>query len=157
MEGTQVMISVPVERWPAPANISSISSVSSAVDMSPFNRLRVLLVDDHEIVRSGIAGLLAAAPDVDIVGEAADGLEAVEQAQKLRPDVIMMDINMPRMNGIEATRRIKSEMPRIRVIAFSMHDQADMDQGMREVGADGHIAKGAPCPEILKAIRGSDG
>ena len=78
-------------------------------------------------------------PSIEVIGEAPDGVEAIEKARRLQPDVIIMDVNMPRMNGIEATRRIKAEMPGVRVIAFSLHQQSDMAKAMRDAGADDYL------------------
>src|SRR5690606_38086692 len=106
--------------------------------------IRVLLVDDHQVVRRGLAGLLRDEPGIEIVGEAADGQEAVEQALRLQPDVIIMDVSMPRMNGIDATRAIVTELPQVAVIGMSMHDQADLAQSMRAAGAVTSLTKGGP-------------
>lgn len=119
-------------------------------------RIAVLLVDDHVIVRQGLAELLAEQPDIDVVGEAGDGEVAIELARQLRPDVIIMDVVMPRMNGIEATGRITTEMPQIRVIALSMHDKQDMAEAMRAAGAWTYLSKGGRSDEMLAAIRSSD-
>ncbi len=116
--------------------------------------LRVLLADDHEIVREGLRSLLSDEPDVEVVGEAANGREAVDQAYRLQPDVIIMDVAMPLINGDDATRQIKTHLPRTRVIALSMHEEPDMVERMRRAGADGYILKTAPSEELLAAIRG---
>src|SRR5712691_13339720 len=84
-------------------------------------RIRILLVDDHAVVRQGFKMILSAQPDMQIVGEAGNGREAVELAEKLQPDVVVMDVAMPELNGIEATRRLVSSSPRTRVLALSMH------------------------------------
>jgi CheY-like chemotaxis protein len=117
-------------------------------------RLRVLLVDDHEVVRQGVASLLSEEPAIRIVGEAANGREAVELANKLRPDVVVMDVSMPVMSGDEATRRIKKELPRTRVVALSMHEQGEMVETMRRAGAERYVLKTAPSEELIAAIRG---
>ena len=116
-------------------------------------RIRVLLVDDHRIVRAGLAGLLSIEPDLEIVGEAADGVDAVSMARNLKPDVICMDITMPRMNGIEATRIICNELPDIRIIALSMHDSRDMAVAMAEAGAAAYVQKDSPSERLLEALR----
>jgi CHASE1-domain containing sensor protein/CheY-like chemotaxis protein/anti-sigma regulatory factor (Ser/Thr protein kinase) len=120
-------------------------------------RLRVVLADDHAIVREGLRNLLRDEADMDIVGEAADGEEAVALTRKLRPDVVVMDISMPRLNGIEATRRIKAELPAVRVIGLSMHEEADMALAMREAGAENYLSKDAPSTELLRVIREAAG
>ena len=98
----------------------------------------MLLADDHEIVREGLRSLLSDEPDVEVVGEAANGREAVDQAYRLQPDVIIMDVAMPLINGDDATRQIKAHLPRTRVIALSMHEGPDMVEKMPRAGAEGH-------------------
>ena len=117
--------------------------------------LRVLLADDHRIMREGLASLLAEEGDLEIVGQVDNGEQAIEQARKLRPDVIVMDISMPVMDGIEATRIIKGESPGIRIVGLSMYEQADLTQDMLEAGAEVQLSKAGPSAELLRAIRGS--
>jgi len=114
-------------------------------------RIRVLLVDDHLVVRQGLAMVLGAESDIEIVGEASDGRSAIDLARKLRPDVVTMDVGMPGMSGIDATRAIHAELPEIAIIGFSMFD----DQGgdMREAGAVGYLPKTGASAKLLAAIR----
>lgn len=128
----------------------------SPVFRQPSSRLRLLLVDDHKIVRQGIEAMLAQEPDVEIVGQAGNGREAVGLALELRPDVIVMDVSMPVMAGDEATRRIKQHLPRTRVIALSMFDDARVADRMRRAGAAAYLLKTAPAQELLAAIRGRE-
>jgi DNA-binding NarL/FixJ family response regulator len=114
-----------------------------------------VLVDDNRIVREGLACLLAAEPDLTIVGEAADGDEAIDMVRRVRPDIVVMDINMPRLDGIEATRRIASEMPFIRVIGFSMHNAEEIELRIREAGAVAFLVKSGPPEALVEAIRAS--
>ncbi|MCL5278631.1 MAG: response regulator, partial [Planctomycetes bacterium] len=116
--------------------------------------VRVLLADDHEIVREGLRSLLSDEPDVEVVGEAVNGREAVDQAYRLQPDVIIMDVAMPLINGDDATRQIKMHLPQTRVIALSMYEEPDMVEKMHRAGAEGYILKTAPSEELLAAIRG---
>lgn len=116
-------------------------------------RIRVVLADDHVVLRKGIGGLLARQPDIEIVGEAGDGDEAIELVRKLRPDVVVMDITMPRVNGIEATAQIAQQMPGIRVIGLSMHEEEDMARAMRDAGAVAFLTKGGPAHALISAIR----
>ena len=116
-------------------------------------RVRVVIADDHRIFREGLVALLRAEGSIDVVGEAADGIEAVERAQTLRPDVIVMDVSMPRMNGIEATRRIAAAFPDVRVVGLSMHEDEAIARSMREAGAADFVTKGGPSDLLIGAIR----
>jgi DNA-binding NarL/FixJ family response regulator len=116
--------------------------------------IKILLVDDHTLFRRGIASLLASQSDTEVVGEASDGLEAVDRARELGPDVILMDIRMPGLNGIEAIRRIREEMPGVKVIALTVSDEdEDLFQAIKW-GAQGYLLKSLTPEELLKAIRG---
>ena len=117
------------------------------------SKLRVLIVDDHGIVRAGIRSLLDGQSDMEVVGEAAGGEEAIEKANELKPDLVLMDIAMPGMNGIEATRRIKEEVPDTSVLVLSMHDDEEFFFPVLRAGASGYILKEAEPQELLYAIR----
>jgi DNA-binding NarL/FixJ family response regulator len=118
-------------------------------------KIRVLLADDHAVMREGLARLLGEHRDIEIVGQATHGLEAVQLTSKLQPDVILMDVSMPHMNGIEATRAIHQEFAQIRIIGLSMFEEPEQAQAMREAGAMVYLTKSGPSAELLKAIRGS--
>jgi PAS domain S-box-containing protein len=118
-------------------------------------KIRVMVADDHAVVRQGIAGLLADEPDMEVVGQAADGQEAVELAARLLPDVILMDVSMPRMNGVEATRTIRSQFPEIRVVGLSMFEDIERAQAMRDAGAVEYVTKSGPANVLVKTIRTS--
>jgi CheY-like chemotaxis protein len=118
-------------------------------------RIRVLLADDHRTVRQGLATLLNEQPGIRVVGEASTGQEAVEMVRRLDPDVVLMDVSMPDMDGIEATRLIKAEMPRVRVIGLSMYDKRrDIVEELKKAGADTCLSKGALSETVISAIRG---
>jgi DNA-binding NarL/FixJ family response regulator len=119
--------------------------------------LRVLLADDHKVMREGLAALLNEQPDVEVVGQAGNGREAVDLACRLVPDVVVMDVAMPVMAGDEAARRIKRHVPRVRVVALSMFEEADMAEAMRKAGAEAYLLKTAPSEKLLAAIRGPFG
>lgn len=115
--------------------------------------VRLLLVDDHEIVRAGLRMLFSAEPDVQIVGEAGSGREAIEQVRRLAPDVVLMDVAMPDMNGIDATRRIKEAFPQVAVLALTMHEDEEYFFEMLSAGASGYVPKRAAPDDLLSAIR----
>ncbi len=114
----------------------------------------MLLADDHEIVRQGLISLLSEEHTVEIVGEATNGREAVDLADQLHPDVVIMDVSMPVMGGEEATRQIRSQWPQIRVIALSMWEEAEVRERMHQAGAESYVLKTASTEELLAAIRG---
>src|SRR5499427_4641907 len=116
-------------------------------------RTRILLADDHAVVRQGFKLSLGAQPDMEIVGEAGNGREAVELAEKLRPDVAVMDVAMPELNGIEATRRITETSPRTRVLALSMHKDSVYVREILRAGARGYLLKDAKEEDFLAAVR----
>jgi len=117
------------------------------------NPIRILIVDDHTLFRDGLCALLSAVSDTEVVGEAATGEQAIEQAAGLQPDVILMDIKMPGMNGIAATRRILHTSPHIGVIVLTMLEDDDSVFAAMQAGARGYILKGADKAEVLRAIR----
>src|SRR5258708_11648647 len=116
-------------------------------------RIRILLVDDHAVVRQGFKMILSAESDMEIVGEAANGREAVELAEKLRPDIVVMDVAMPELNGIEATRRLVGALPHARVIALSMHKDSVYVREILRAGARGYLLKDSGAEDLVRAIR----
>ena len=116
-------------------------------------RIRILIADDHAVVRAGIRLLLEAQPDMEVVGEAQDGRESLTRVQELRPDVVLMDITMPHLSGIEATQAIKKVLPEARILALTMHEDAAYFFQMLQAGASGYVVKGADPSELLSAIR----
>jgi len=115
--------------------------------------IRVLVADDHPIVRSGIVGLLGTAADVEVVGEASTGLEAVELALRLEPDLVLMDLRMPGLDGDAATARILAERPGIRVLVLTTYESDESILTAIEAGASGYLLKAAPQDELLAGIR----
>ncbi len=115
--------------------------------------IAVLIADDHPIYRDGLASLLDPLPGIDVVGRAADGVEAVEQALARRPDVIIMDLQMPRLNGIEATRRVLAELPGTGVLVITMGEDESTVFSAITAGARGYLLKGADADEVVQAIR----
>lgn len=115
--------------------------------------IRVLLVDDHKIIREGLRSLLSKTPDIEVVAEAENGRMARQLAREMMPDVIVMDISMPGLNGIEATRQILAAFPDIKVITLSMHPDNRLVVGMLDAGASGYVLKDCTFEELEKAIR----
>jgi two-component system response regulator NreC len=115
--------------------------------------IRILLADDHALVRQGFRMILSAQPDMEIVGEAGNGREAVELAEKLLPDLVVMDVTMPELNGIEATRRLVSSLPRTRVLALSMHKDSVYVREILRAGARGYLLKDSVDSDLLAAVR----
>ncbi|HTP88975.1 MAG TPA: response regulator transcription factor [Candidatus Acidoferrales bacterium] len=116
-------------------------------------RIRILLADDHAVVRQGFKMLLGAQPDMEIVGEASNGREAAEKAEESRPDVVVMDVAMPELNGIEATRRLTASVPHTRVIALSMHKDSVYVREILRAGARGYLLKDSGAEDLVSAIR----
>jgi len=114
--------------------------------------IKILLVDDHTIVRQGLARMLNDQPDMQVVGEAINGRAAVDQALKLDPDIVIMDIAMPQMNGIEAAKRIKKKLPRTKILILSMYSQEHYIHELLETGVSGYLLKDASGRDIVKAI-----
>ncbi len=155
-KGSRFTLTLPLDLPPAevlqqvePHAPFTPSRVSMACDSGG---IRVLFADDHKVMRQGLIQLTAGQPDIRIVGEATNGREAVELAHRLRPDVIVMDISMPEMDGIEATRRIRAELPGVRVIGLSMFEDEHTARAMRDAGAEAFVSKSASSSEVLKAI-----
>jgi two-component system response regulator NreC len=115
--------------------------------------IRVILADDHRMIREGIRALLERQQDIEVVGEAADGREAVRLAVRLRPDVVVMDVSMPMLNGIEATRQIRRDCPNSRVLILTVHESEDYVAQLLAAGANGYIIKRAASEELISAIR----
>jgi len=115
--------------------------------------IKIILADDHQIVRQGLRTLLSCEPDMQVVGEADDGRKTLKLAEELSPDVIIMDISMPDLNGIEATRLILTEFPEVKVIALSMHSDSLFVLNMLKSGALGYLLKDCAMEELVQAIR----
>jgi DNA-binding NarL/FixJ family response regulator len=116
-------------------------------------RIRILIADDHPVVREGLAAMLARQPDIDVVGEANDGIEAVERVGTLHPDIVLMDLQMPRLGGVEAIKQIRAEYPQVQLIVLTTYgDDDSIFQGIA-AGARGYLLKDAPRDELFRAVR----
>ncbi len=117
------------------------------------NKLRIFLADDHMVVREGLKTLINAQPDMEVVGEAENGREAVKGAVALAPDVVVMDISMPQMNGIEATERLRKDCPQIKIVALTINEDAGYLRQLLKAGASGYVLKRAVVQELVNAVR----
>lgn len=117
------------------------------------HKIRVLLADDFAIIRERLAELLELYSDIEVVGLAANGLQAIQMACQLQPDVVVMDVTMPVLDGVEATRRIHQDLPQVHVIGLSMHDERCIAETMTAAGAVGFVTKTAPPETLIAAIR----
>ena len=161
-QGARFMLIAPArtaaatQRWAPPAPAARAAPLPPARILPPAEgRIRVMLVDDHAVMRQGLAALLDGERDIQIVGQASDGQQAVELATRLVPDVILMDFSMPHMDGVQATRVIHRELPHIRIIGLSMYEEADRAAAMLEAGAAGYLTKSGDPDSLLGAIRGA--
>ena len=118
------------------------------------DRITVMLADDHPLLRQALRAVLEKQPDFEIIAEVGDGEEAVRLATKLVPDVVIMDISMPKLNGLEATRQIKTECPDVAVLVLTVHDDSEHVLGILEAGAAGYLTKGVFGNEVIHAVRG---
>lgn len=137
---------------PAPGDIPSHESCRREAEST--KSIRVMFVDDHQVMRQGLIAMMQNQPNIQIVGEAADGRQAIRDIRALHPDVVVMDVSMPEMDGIEATRKVKAEFPGIRVVALSMYDDELIIRTMQKAGVDAFTNKSVSAAELLKAING---
>ena len=121
--------------------------------MEKTGKIKVLVVDDHTIIREGITLLLKAQEDIEVLGEAVDGAEAVEKVRQLHPDIVLMDLSMPKMSGFEATQQIKKEFPDVQVLALTVHGNPEYFFRILSAGASGYVVKGASSGELVSALR----
>lgn len=115
-------------------------------------KVKLLICDDHRLFREGVRTVLGFEPWIDIIGEAVNGFDAVDQSLRLNPDMILMDLNMPGMGGLEATRQIKQAQPQVKVLVLSMYDEEEIVTSCLAAGASGYIQKDAPFSQLIRAI-----
>jgi len=125
--------------------------------MKTGSKLRIMLADDHSVVRNGLRAIINGEKDMEVVGEAEDGLEVLDRAKEVLPDVILMDITMPGLGGLEATRMVKQAMPEVKVLILTIHESEECLYHALNVGADGYVTKAAHESEIVLAIRALSG
>ena len=140
-------------RWGVKYQSMNAKSEILETEKSPAGIIRLLLVDDHPLIRKALRDIISREEDITILGEGSDGQEAIDLAQKLSPDVIIMDVSMPRMDGIEATRRIKAIMPRINILILTIYDDEQHVRAILEAGASGYLMKSIFDEEVPGSIR----
>ena len=152
-EGTTVELAIPLEPAPAgpPASALGPASFGEPAAAAP-GQIRVLLVDDHAIVRQGVAKLLSLDRRFLVIAEAADGVEAIAAVEAIQSDVVLMDVNMPRMNGVEATRHIRAQHPNLPIVALSFHEEVEMTAAMLDAGASAYVRKGGDAIALFETI-----
>lgn len=123
--------------------------------MKPEEPIRVLLVDDHDLFREGLAGIIASQPDMQVIGEAGDGLEGLVKAVELKPDLVLMDLQMPGMDGLEATKKIKEALPEVTVVVLTVRDEDEKLFTALKNGAQGYLLKNIRSAEMLEMLRGA--
>ncbi|HEX6983223.1 MAG TPA: GAF domain-containing protein [Balneolaceae bacterium] len=160
-KGTKATVLLPVlkseeemtEAETTAENVASDKSDKSQKQVQGSRKIKVLLADDHQIMREGLRKIINEEKDLTVTGEASNGKEAIEMAIETHPDVIVMDVNMPEMNGIQATQKIKAELPDIQIIALSFHDSEDVAREMRDVGASAYLTKSDAFETLCATIR----
>lgn len=145
--GAKITISIPLK------NGETANGCQSPAVEAKFDPIRVLLADDHKMIRQGLTILLQAEADIEVIGEAENGIEAIEKAHLLQPDVVILDVNMPEMDGIQAASRIAKEMPAVKVIALSVYNEQHAADVMRSAGVFEYIPKGSPLEHLIATIR----
>jgi len=128
------------------------SGISASSRQPEIMAIRILLVDDHPIVRQGLKTLLAGHPGWEVIGEASDGMEAIDKAESLRPDVMVLDVTMPKMNGLEACRLIRQKAPGMEILFVTQHDSPQMMREALEAGARGYVVKSNAARDLLEAV-----
>lgn len=116
-------------------------------------KIKVLIADDHQLFREGLVNLLFSAPDIEVIAQAENGLEAIQMSKNLKPDVILLDIAMPKMNGIEAAKELKKVMPNLKIVTVSMHSDKQYVKGVLEAGVDGYLLKNCTYRQLTDAIK----
>jgi len=160
-EGSRFVLAVPLQTpgKPGSPEVSSSDKTEAGSIPAPISetgsrvRIRVLVADDHPVMRDGLTRLLGAETDLEVIGQASDGQVAVDLARKLRPHIVLMDLSMPKLSGIDATRIIREELPEVKVIGLSMFDEPERAQALLAAGAAAYLTKSAPWEQIMAAVR----
>jgi DNA-binding NarL/FixJ family response regulator len=127
--------------------------MSQQAEKPKAGKLRILLAEDHEMVREGLRSLVNAQPDMEVIGEADNGQAAIERARELGPDIIIMDVSMPTMNGLQATEKLKQDLPHMKILALTRHKDTGFLQQLFRAGASGYVLKQSTSDELMRAVR----
>jgi CheY-like chemotaxis protein len=157
-QGTTVTLTAPAEKTDdavttGPGYNRRAEDQAAISDRHPKDSISILIVDDHKLLREGLVGLLEMEPGFEVLGEAADAVTAIDLAQKLEPDVVIMDVNLGETNGIDATRQILFKKPHIKVVALSMHSDKKVINAMYHAGASVFLNKTVPSDELIAKVR----
>lgn len=153
-KGTRVELSVPCVARPKQCSTPMVARAVTRLNLDGNRRMRVVVADDHALFREGLVALLSQEPYLEVIGQAGDGEEAIRMSRELRPDLLIVDISMPKFNGVQVTKTLTKELPGMRVIGLSMYEQEDMTTSMLDAGAIGYFAKsGAPEETLLAMLR----
>jgi CheY-like chemotaxis protein len=153
----QAKVASPIPCAPLPASSGAEPRSIPLPERPRATRTRVLLADDHTVTRQGLARLLGEEPDIEVVGQAADGLTAITLTRQFLPDIVIMDVSMPGMSGIDATRTIHAELPGVKIIGLSMYEEDERGRAMREAGAVAYLTKSGPPEAVIAAVRAHAG
>jgi DNA-binding NarL/FixJ family response regulator len=137
---------------PAQEDRGDSASKAPSIERSGLAKLSVLIADDHELVRRGVRSILEAQPGWEVVGEASDGQQALERARALKPEIVVLDIGMPRLSGLEAARRIGKILPQVKILILSMHDSNELARAVLEAGARGYVTKSDAARDLVTAV-----
>ena len=154
-QGTRITLRAPTELRGATRDDHPHAShrVTRTADGRPLGKAKIVVADDHALFRDGLINVLSQDPELQVVGEAADGEEAIEMVHALRPDILIVDVTMPKLNGIEVTARLSREMPHLKIVGLSMHERQDMARAMRDAGASAYVTKGGSSEALLTVLR----
>jgi two-component system response regulator NreC len=117
------------------------------------DKIKVLIVDDHRVVRDGLSKILESCNDIQVIGEASNGLDAIRKFSDLKPDVVLLDISMPKLSGLEVSRRIKKENPTAKIVILSMHEEEEYSMKLVRLGVSGYLLKDSAAQEVIEAVR----
>jgi DNA-binding NarL/FixJ family response regulator len=151
--GTRVVATLPIRKSVGDESVESQTSLSVSIRSAEDARRRILIADDHELMRRGLRGLLESHDEWAVCGEAVEGNEAVRKSTELRPDLVIMDVNLPGLSGIEAAQQIRLEREAAKILFFTVHDSDEIIREIVAVGALGYVAKSRASQDLIEAVR----